>query len=212
MSPVQGYGGASGRRYLLAWAWLPLLLTVVVRTGWLAAYPVDPLGAIDPEGFHLLAVNLLDGKGFAIGWEPPLCPTAVRTPLYPLFVAGMYALLGRLPERVVLLQVLLEVLTTALVMALVRELQLGRGAAVAESSRRRHHGHRDFLPGGGMFLAGMLYAVNGLTPRFTGYLYAETFLLPLLSGALLLSLRTLRKPGTERSIPAGWAWGLVLLT
>jgi hypothetical protein len=189
---------------------------------------------VDAEGFHLLAVNLLDGNGFAIGWEPPFCPTAVRTPLYPLFLAGIYALVGRLPEGIVPFHILLEVLTTALVMALARELwRLVCGSretfGVFLSSRRRLDGEPPevFLiaTGGGssvaMLMAGLLYALNGTTQRFAGYLFSETFLLPLLSLALLLTLRSLRSFRSLRPrwrstlagvVIAGLSWALVLLT
>ncbi len=190
---TEGGSPIAGNR-ALAWTWLPLLLTALVRVGWLTLFPSDPIAQIDPEGFHLLAVNLLDGNGFAIGWEPPFCPTAVRTPLYPLFLAGVYTVLGRMPERAVLSQVLLEVLTTATTMALCRELLQGC----------RH----DRL----VTLTGVLYALNGTTQRFTGYLYSETLLLLLLSVALLLSLRCLRWPTAKRCMLSALAWGSVLLT
>lgn len=62
-----------------------------------------------------------------------------------------------------------------------------------------------------MALAGALYAVNGLTQRFTGYLFAETLLLPALSGAVLLTLRLLRRPTGPRAAVTGLAWGVALL-
>ncbi len=171
------------RNRVSAWAWLPLLLTVFVRVAWLSAFPTEPTAPVDAEGFHLLAVNMLDGKGFAIGWDPPLCPTAVRTPLYPWFVAGVYSLLGRDPQRVVLGQILLEVLATAGAMALARELATAAAAGTGRPTKvtrvRR-----------AMFLAGLLYAVNGTTQRFTGYLLSEALLLPLLPLALILTLRS----------------------
>jgi len=173
------------RNRALAWVWLPLLLTVSVRVAWLSAFPTEPIAPVDAEGFHLLAVNVLDGKGFAIGWDPPLCPTAVRTPLYPWFVAGVYSLLGRDPQRVVLVQTLLEVLTTAGAMALTSE--LATAAGTGRSTKATHVRTA-------MFLAGVLYAINGTTQRFTGYLFSEALLLPLMPLALILTLRSLRCP------------------
>jgi 4-amino-4-deoxy-L-arabinose transferase-like glycosyltransferase len=40
------------------------------------------------------AQNILHGHGFSRSWEPPYLPDAIRTPLYPLFLAGVYAMFG----------------------------------------------------------------------------------------------------------------------
>ncbi len=169
---------------------LTIALTLLVRAAWLARFPTHPIAPIDAEGFHLLAVNWLDGRGFAIGWELPFCPTAVRTPLYPLFLAGIYAVLGRDPLRVLPVHLLLEALTTALVIRLGRDL-------------------------GGKRLglwAGLLYAGNGTTQRYTGYLLSETLLLPLLTAAVWMTLRFLRHPTIKKAVYTGCLWGLTLLT
>lgn len=183
----------------LRWGWIPLLLTTLLRAVWLGQFPVNPLGPIDAEGFHLLARNLLDGRGFAIGWEAPFCPTAIRTPLYPLFIAAIYASLGRLPEVVVLCQILLETFTTALVISLAGQLF-------------REGGHKVRCSSLWPLLPGMLYALNGTTQRFTGYLLSEALLLPLLMAALLLTVSLFRQPRWTRAGAAGLLWGLVLLT
>jgi len=177
----------------------PLLLTVLVRVGWLTAFPTNPIAPIDAEGFHLLAANLLAGRGFAIGWEAPFCPTAVRTPLYPWFVAGVYTVLGRDPQRVVLAQVLLEVVTTAATMALTRAM-VGVGAGGSRGGRRR-----------AAMVAGVLYALNGTTQRFTGYLLSEALVLPLLTLAVVATVRLLRRPCARWSALAGLVWAGVLL-
>lgn len=197
------------RSRALAWAWLPLLLTVFVRVAWLSAFPTEPTAPVDAEGFHLLAVNVLDRKGFAIGWDPPFCPTAVRTPLYPWFVAGVYSLLGREPQRVVTVQIMLEVLTTAGAMALTRELATVVAAGPGSRSTKATRGWHTVL------LAGVLCAVNGTTQRFTGYLLSEALLLPLLPLALILTLRSFRcprwRPAVGRAAAAAAVWGAILL-
>lgn len=178
------------------WAWVPLLLTLLIRMGWMAHFPADAIAPVDAEGFHLLAVNVMDGRGFAIGWEPPFCPTAVRTPLYPLFIAGTYTFLGRTPQAVVLVQALLEALTTALVIALARAL-VGHGGGV-----------RGRLP----LLAGLLYALNGSTQRFTGTLLSEALLLPILAAVVTVTVRLLTRPRLRLAAGAGGLWALALLT
>ncbi|MGC9398254.1 MAG: ArnT family glycosyltransferase [Anaerolineae bacterium] len=169
---------------------LLLLLTALVRTAWLARFPQDPLGAVDAEGYHLLARNWLAGRGFSMRWEPSFCPTTVRTPLYPLFLAAIYSVLGLDPARVVPIQVLLEVVTTAWVLRLGGEVAGRRAGA----------------------LAGLLYALNGTTQRYTGVLYAETLLLPLFTTALWVTVRGLRSARNGTVLAAGVLWGLAALT
>lgn len=166
-----------------------LLLTALTRVAWLALFPIDPIGAVDAEGYHLIARNLLAGHGFAMTWDSPFCPTTVRTPLYPLFLAGVYRAWGFDPARAVLAQVLLEVVTTALVIRLGREI----------GSRRVGT------------LAGLLYALNGTTQRYTGALFAETLLLPALAAALCISVRAIRSPKRTHTAAAGVLWGIALL-
>jgi len=158
-----------------------LLLALFVRVAWLLRFPTDPIAPVDAEGFHLLAANMLAGRGFAIGWESPFCPTTVRTPLYPLFVAGSYIALGMEPARVLPVQLLLEVLTTALMMRLGCDLG-GRRVGL---------------------WAGLLYACNGTTQRYTGYLLSEALLLPLLTASVWLTLRCLRHPTLQKYALAG---------
>ncbi|MBN2390937.1 MAG: glycosyltransferase family 39 protein [Anaerolineae bacterium] len=167
-----------------------LLLALFVRAAWLLRFPTDPIEPVDAEGFHLLAVNVLAGRGFVIGWEAPFCPTAVRTPLYPLFVAGIYLPLGADPARVLPLHLLLEVLTTTLVIRLGCDL-----------------GSRQV----GLW-AGVLYACNGTTQRYTGYLLSEALLMPLLTAALWMTTRCLRHPSARKAAVAGLLWGFALLT
>jgi 4-amino-4-deoxy-L-arabinose transferase-like glycosyltransferase len=178
------------RRFRVRWVVLLPWLAVVVRALWLANFPPDPIEPIDAEGYHLLARNLLHGNGFSLAWDPPFCPAAIRTPLYPLFLTVVYRLLGAAPLRAVLAQLLLEGLTTALVVRLGHEVGGGRVGA----------------------WAGLFYALNGATLRYTSVLYAEIFLIFVLTGALLVTLFALRRRLWGWSAFAGAAWGLAVLT
>jgi 4-amino-4-deoxy-L-arabinose transferase-like glycosyltransferase len=186
------------------WVWLPLLLTALVRALWLSALPVSPTGPVDAEGFHLLAINLAEGRGFAIGWEAPFCATAVRTPLYPLLLGAGYRLLGRVPERAVLLHVLLEVLTTAWVLALTRALLTARRDAALPVA-----------PEAGWrlaWLAGVLYALNPITPRYAVYTLSETLLVAAVAASLAMTVRLCNRPTVARAALAALGWGTALLT
>jgi len=169
---------------------LILLLALLLRVAWIAAFPADAIGPVDAEGYHLIARNLLEGHGFSMVWEAPFCPTALRTPLYPLFLAGAYRILGAEPARAVWLQLLLEVLSTALVMR----------AGTLLGGRRTGA------------LAGLLYACNGSTQRYTGILFAETLLLTGMAAALTTTLCAMQHPTLKQGALSGALWGLALLT
>ncbi len=178
------HAGRRSRKLLI------ILLSGWTHALWLTHVPTSPIGPVDAEGFHLLAVNLLAGRGFAIGWESPLCPTTVRTPLYPLFVAALYLLFGPRPRVVLWFQWMLAILTTALV------IRLGNAAGGASVAQ----------------VAGLLYACNGTTHRYTGYLLTEPLLLPLMTATLWSTIRVIRHPSARNAILAGGGWGTVLLT
>ncbi len=150
-----------------------------------------------------MAVNVLQGRGFAIGWDPPFCATAVRTPLYPLFLIGTYLALGRDPQAAVLVQILLEVLTTAWVVLLARAVSPTLGPPYGSAGQ----GFRSWIP----FVAGLLYALNGTTQRYTGYLLSEALLLPVQMAALWATVRLFRRPTPARAAWAAVGWGLALL-
>jgi 4-amino-4-deoxy-L-arabinose transferase-like glycosyltransferase len=170
-------------------ALLILLLSLLLRAAWITAFPADPIGPVDAEGYHLIARNVLAGHGFSMMWEAPFCPTALRTPLYPLFLAGVYRILGAEPVRAVLVQLLLEVLSTALVIQ----------AGTLLGGRRTGA------------LAGLLYACNGSTQRYTGVLFAETLLLTGMAAALTATLHALQRPTLKWGALSGALWGLALL-
>ncbi len=193
------------------WVWVPLLLTLLVRAVWLEWFPTDPIAPVDAEGFHLLAANWMAGRGFAIGWSPPFCPTAIRTPLYPLFLSVSYLLWNGELGAVVAVQLLLEVLTAASVIALARGVlaAVGSRGSAAESV-----GSRSSCSAEGLcvpLLAGLLYALNGTTQRYTGYLLSETLLLPLSTLALYWTVRLFRRPSRRSAVAAAFLWALALL-
>ncbi|MDF1516156.1 MAG: hypothetical protein P1S60_20270, partial [Anaerolineae bacterium] len=175
-----------------------LLLVALVRALWIKSFPTNPVEPVDAEGFMLLAQNIRAGHGFAIAWEAPFCPNTVRTPLYPAFLAMCFGVLGPHPHHIVLVQLLLEVLTGACVIRLAM-----LWLSLLHRRKRRYIG--------GAF-AGIFYAINGTTQRFTGYLFAENLLLPLLSLAVLFSVQTLHRPSRRRAARAALFWALAVLT
>ncbi len=160
-----------------------------MRACWLTLIPPQPLEAIDARGYDLLARNLLTGVGLSLRALPPFCPTLLRTPGYPLFLAATEWLWGGV-RGAVLAQMMVESLTTALVVRLGQELggrRVGR-------------------------IAGLLYALNGTTWRYTGDLYAEILLAPAITLALLMTVQGWCRPCKAwTAVWIGGAWGLTLL-
>lgn len=188
--------------YLTIWtliAVLVLLLNLLVRTLWLAAFPSTATAPVDAEGYFLLARNMLAGNGFAIAWEQPFCPTTIRTPVYPFFVLISLILTGQVPQRVVLMHLLCEVATCGIAMRMAADIAVTAGANY----------HQGRIAG---ILAGFLYAINGTTQRYTGFLYAENLLLPILAIAVLVTLRCLRYGSLRYGLTAGLFWALAILT
>lgn len=79
-----------------------------------------PSPIIYPDYYHILAKNLLAGKGYVIGhgedfvfWRPPL---------YPLFLASIYYFFGYQHFPVVLIQIILNSLTAVLIYRVVRKI------------------------------------------------------------------------------------------
>ena len=70
---------------------LILLLALTVRVGFVVAFP-DPL---EETRYRTIAVNLLAGNGFSSDASAPYRPSEAAAPVYPLFIATVYAVFGR---------------------------------------------------------------------------------------------------------------------
>lgn len=85
--PDARHGRWSSRRLLL----LVLLGGLLLRLGLLYATRDTPLQIVDERHYHQLAVQVLHGEGFA--WHREAL-TSIRPPLYPAFIALLWALTG----------------------------------------------------------------------------------------------------------------------
>jgi 4-amino-4-deoxy-L-arabinose transferase-like glycosyltransferase len=72
------------------------------------AFPVAP--AADAADYHQLGLSLSSGQGFSVGGVP----ASYRPPLYPLFLAGIYAVFGAHPAAVRVAQALVDIGTCLL--------------------------------------------------------------------------------------------------
>lgn len=118
----------------------------------------------DSYGYVQLATNILKGNGFSIEENPPYTPSAFRTPVYPLFIAWVYALFGENPLEVAIVQVLISAITPVLAYFLGLRLFSERAAWW-----------------GGLFLAISLGPIV-----YSVFILTETLFTLLLSGAVLL--------------------------
>lgn len=93
------------------------LLALALRLWTFHALPFDVHhpNNVDAHGYHILATNLLTGRGLSIRTEPPYRPDGLRTPLYPVTIAASYAAFGPRAEPLLLGQAALDSLTTLLV-------------------------------------------------------------------------------------------------
>ncbi|MBN1889951.1 MAG: glycosyltransferase family 39 protein [Thermoflexales bacterium] len=99
----------------LALVWLALAL----RLGYIAAAPEGmQLANVDAQGYHWLAVNLIERGVYSMNTEPPYRSDNIRAPLYPLFVAGWYSIAGPEPRLVALAQAALDAVTVGLAFCL----------------------------------------------------------------------------------------------
>lgn len=74
--------------------------------------------ALDAADYDRLAKSMLAGEGFANGDMP----TAWRPPLYPMFIAAIYAVAGPRATAVRLVQAILGTLTVWIIMGIARQL------------------------------------------------------------------------------------------
>src|SRR5665213_495981 len=164
-----------------------LAVAVLVRVAWLVANGHLAL-ANDPADYQRLAVSLAGGHGFGTTVVAPGGgPTAFRPPLWPLFLAGLYWLVGVHVMVARAVEVGVGVLTVGLIGGLARQLWSRRPALGA-------------------------MAVAAIYPPFLlagGSLLSESLSLPLELGSLSAALAARR---SARPVPwvlaAGVACGL----
>mgnify|MGYP001381495133 CR=1 FL=1 len=102
--------------------WTIFLLALSVRMIPVALVADRPWRMIagDSGDYLRMGENILAGRGFTIAVEPPYLPNAARTPVYPLFLAGIRAMAGPGLLWIALAQALCGALTAVLVWSLAR--------------------------------------------------------------------------------------------
>ena len=167
-----------------------VLLAMLLRGAYLVRTPRGlQFAHVDAQGYHWLAVNILERGVFSMNTEAPYRADNVRAPLYPLFVASWYAIDGPSPEVVVLAQVLVDVLTVVVLY------QLGRLVAGERVG----------------WIAALFYALNPSSLRFVNELLTEILFGLLLTTAVWMFARAMRGGRTSDALRCGSLFGVAIL-
>jgi 4-amino-4-deoxy-L-arabinose transferase-like glycosyltransferase len=90
-----------------------------------------PWSSGDSRGYQQIALNLIAGHGFSWSTSPPFEPNLYRTPVYPLFLAGVYSIFGPGARAVYLLQAAIGSVVCCLTYVIARQFWNGHTAVVA---------------------------------------------------------------------------------
>lgn len=133
-----------------------LVLALGLRLAYVAWLPADQaFRTVDARGYRALAENLLEHGNFSLKEPTPSLLDAIRTPLYPAFLALVIAAAGGADGLAVpLAQALVDTATVAAV--------YGLGTSLAGVRRGR--------------LAALLYAVNPISFLLIGEAFSEVLL------------------------------------
>ncbi|AEH45601.1 glycosyl transferase family 39 [Thermodesulfatator indicus DSM 15286] len=99
---------------------LLIFLALLLRLLFLPLFIHQPLNIVDEQHYNKLALAILERGEY--GWAPGK-PTAIRPPLYPAFLAGVYKVFG--PENynaVRVIQIFLSILSGLLVYSLAKKI------------------------------------------------------------------------------------------
>lgn len=118
------------------------------------------------DGYYEIAENILAGNGFSRSLEPPFIPDSVRTPLYPLFLAGVF-LLFKSYYAAIIIQIIIGSFIPILAYRLAMQFLKNAGLAT--------------------FIA-VLLSFEPLTVHLSSTLQTETFFTALFLGGLTLFL------------------------
>jgi len=171
-----------------SWPWGLAVLALVLRLTFVLAYEQYPAFLADDRGYDDVAVNLAAGKGFVAqaesGKEGTVHePVVAFGPVYPAFLALIYALFGHSTEAVRLIQAILGAVTVLVVYYV---------AAEAFDEQVAHW-------------AGLFAAVHPALIIYSGMLITET----LFAGLLVLSVWTVMTAARRDSLPVWFGAGCV---
>jgi 4-amino-4-deoxy-L-arabinose transferase-like glycosyltransferase len=191
---IENLGAASFREFLFAHRTLMLLILAAAFAARLVLVIEFPHDAVDEVRYTVPAINMLAGHGFSADVAPPYLPSEHTVPLYPIFIAGVYAVAGQDNAAVRVAQSVVDVITCLLVAFIAFNLAPGK------------------LKSGAAFASLIIYGfLSWFTIFWTRYVLTETLAIFWTVLAVALSIWAMRG--------ARWRWlivgaicGLALLT
>lgn len=150
-----------------------LVLSVLV----MIYYPNGVFESSDSVEYHQLALNLLQHGEFSRSLRAPYEPEIIRTPAYPLMIAGLYGVFSVQPAIIVFVQIALSVATIFI------------GFRIATLLVHERAG----------LLTVLLLATDPVSAYYTQVLLTETVFTTAISLCLLLFLHALANPSR-------WQW------
>lgn len=178
------------------------VMALLIRLAWVFQLPPDTLirPLFDQREYVQLASNLVSGRGLQLDRVvfhiAPNTPTALRTPLYPLFLGGMFYLFGHnyLPIRLV--QAFMTSLTCVFVYL------IGKKSF-------RYLGKTDQTVG---VIAAGISCLHPFLVFYTGLLMSENLYILLLAVAVYCTFLVAEKPSIRNGLLLGVFFGLTALT
>ena len=94
----------------------PILIMLLLAFGWRLVWVIGfPREAGDEKRYTVPAINMLAGHGFSSDVREPILPSEHTVPLYPLFIAAVYAVFGQNNSAVRIAQSAIDLFTCLLV-------------------------------------------------------------------------------------------------
>lgn len=147
--------------------------------------------APDAKEYNRLAINVVENHIFSADSIPPYRPEHSRPPLYPLFMAMLYAILGKYPLLVVSAQVIIGALTVIVLFLLVLRITASKKLS---------------------FIASLLFALSPNASFFSAQLYTETLFSFLLLLAFYFFITYIQHRKTHHLFISAFTLGLSTLT
>ncbi len=185
---------ASFREFLSAYR-IPILIMLLLFFAWRVFLVIGfPHGSGDETRYTVPAINMLAGHGFSSDVSEPILPTEHTVPLYPVFIAGIYAIFGEHNSAVRIAQSAIDLITCLLVAFVSFNLappSLKRSAAMSA-----------------LIIYGCL---SWFTVSWTRYILTETLAIFLMMLAVAISIKAMRNR-PRRWLIVGAICGVALLT
>lgn len=160
------------------------LLSGSLRVLWVTLF-ANQFHASDTWTYIAIADNILSGRGYTIGGHA----TVLVTPVYPIFLAGLFLVSNHNLLLVQLFQAFLGTVAVLIVYLMARNFAQPKAA----------------------FWAGVIVAIHPWLIYWTGFILTETLFVFLLASSVLFFTRMMRTPSLRIGVVVGVTFGLASL-